>query len=100
MKNLTKRKSKEPKAVLNISDPTYEQQLAKGLDPESLLKPDTHRFRRAKHVIKPSESVAVNGKTRITMKSSQNSKKVKIRLVNSGFSNYKSCIFLRNLLVP
>jgi len=67
MKNSTKRNSKDPEAILEVSEKTYRQQLAKGLDPESLIKPGTHRFRRTTHVLKPSDSVIVNGKTRVTM---------------------------------
>ena len=67
MKSSTNRKSKESEAVLEVSAETHRRQLAAGLDPESLLAPGTHRFRRTKHVVKPDEPVAVNGKLRVTM---------------------------------
>lgn len=58
---------KQSKPVLHVSDVTYQRQLAKGLDPESLLTPGTHRFQRTQHVIKADEAVKVNGKLRVTM---------------------------------
>lgn len=69
MKSSTKRPTKNPQAevALNVSTATYRKQLTHGLDPDSLLKPGHHRFRRSTHTIKPGEHVMVNGKARVTM---------------------------------
>ncbi|MBA3440863.1 MAG: BrnA antitoxin family protein [Pyrinomonadaceae bacterium] len=69
MKSSTKKPPKNPKGevTLNISTATYRKQLAQGLDPDSLLKPVPHRFRRSRHTIKPGEHVMVNSKARVTM---------------------------------
>jgi uncharacterized protein (DUF4415 family) len=53
--------------VLSVTEKSYKQKLAKGIDPESLLKPGSHRFSRTRHVSKPEETVTVNGKSRVTM---------------------------------
>ncbi|MGH9899634.1 MAG: BrnA antitoxin family protein [Pyrinomonadaceae bacterium] len=68
MKNSIKKNSKSKEAVLEVSHETYRKQLAKGLDPESLLKPGRHRFRRSLHTIKPGEEVYINGKVRVTIR--------------------------------
>jgi hypothetical protein len=57
MKNLTKRKSKEPKAVLNVSEPAHEQQFAKGLDPEKSSQ-NLKKVKRS-HDVAPSGLEAV-----------------------------------------
>lgn len=69
MKSSTKKPTKNPKGevTLNVSSATYRKQLAQGLDPDSLLKPGHHRFRRSTHTIKLGEQVIVNGKARVTM---------------------------------
>ena len=70
MSNLTETNSSnetEREAVLEVTEETYQQQLAAGRDPESLLVPGAHRFRRARHVVKPHETVTINGKVRVTL---------------------------------
>ncbi len=69
MKSLIKKPTKNPKGevTLNVSPTTYRKHLAQGLDPDSLLKPGQHRFRRSTHTIKPGAHVMVNGKARVTM---------------------------------
>ena len=65
IKKLTKKLKGE--VTLNVSTATYRKQLAQGLDPDSLLEPGPHRFRRSPHTIKPGEHVMVNGKAQATM---------------------------------
>lgn len=70
MSNLTETNgsnNKEREAVLVVTEETYQAQLAAGRDPESLLAPGTHRFRRARQVAQPDETVTVNGKVRVTL---------------------------------
>ena len=69
MKSSTKKPTKKPKeeVTLNVSTATYRKQFAQGPDPDSLLKPGQHRFRRSPYTIKPGEHVMVNGKARVTM---------------------------------
>lgn len=67
MKNLIKKNGKNKEAVLEVSREIYRKQLAKGSDPESLLKPGRYRFHRNRHTIKSGEEVNINGKVRVTM---------------------------------
>ena len=59
--------NQERETILEVSEESYRQKLAAGQDPDAVLTPGTHRFRRARRIIKPDETVIVNGKVRVTL---------------------------------
>jgi uncharacterized protein (DUF4415 family) len=60
-------KKRKAKFILEVTEAEYRRKLAKGLDPETVLEPGRHEFQRSTHVIRPDETVMVNGKVRVMM---------------------------------